>query len=514
MRARTRVAEIYCRRAEYKKALEYASKALDYVMYDPDANYIYGVISRKMGNLLDAKETLGWAARSMKYRSSAYCQIAEIYLIEGNLERALEYLRRSLDYDVRNIKTQQVLSTAYRLLKQPEESRKMLSKILALDPLNHQARFERYLLDPGDEKLDNFKSLIRNELPHETYLEIALYYASLGLDKDALRVLDVAPEQPTLRYWQAHLLRESAPRRSRELLGKAAGLSPYLVFPYREESIPVFEWADKTLAGNWKAKYYLGLIYWGLRRHDDARRVLEASGNKPDYAPFYICRAYLEKDSDPSKALADYERAYETDKKDWRNWRHLAMAHTEQGSHDKAMKLAVQASKQFPDQDLIKILLARTYMNNGRYGECYSVLENATILPFEGQRDVHELFVQCQISMALGDMKQARFAQAVERLESSKEYPERLGTGRPHDPDSRVQDYLLALCYEKMGNSAKAGQVRQSIQAYAGRHQKEDVTAIGKQVDRWYGTTLASQRELEALQELSKLVLVGRRTRH
>jgi hypothetical protein len=55
MRALTRVAELYCRRAEYEKALQYAHRALDYVMYDPDANYIYGVISRSMVNLLDAK---------------------------------------------------------------------------------------------------------------------------------------------------------------------------------------------------------------------------------------------------------------------------------------------------------------------------------------------------------------------------------------------------------------------------------------------------------------------------
>ena len=70
-RALSRVAELYCQRAEYKKALKYAEKLLENLMYDPDGNYIYGVISRHLGNLVDAKETLGWAARSMKYRSNA-----------------------------------------------------------------------------------------------------------------------------------------------------------------------------------------------------------------------------------------------------------------------------------------------------------------------------------------------------------------------------------------------------------------------------------------------------------
>ena len=80
VRALTRLSAVYYRRAEYAKALEYARRALDFVMYDPDANYFYALISRRLGDFVDAKETLGWAARSMKYRSSAYCELAEIYL--------------------------------------------------------------------------------------------------------------------------------------------------------------------------------------------------------------------------------------------------------------------------------------------------------------------------------------------------------------------------------------------------------------------------------------------------
>ena len=104
-----------------------------------------------------------------------------------------------------------------------------------------------------------------------------MYYVNLGLADDALRLLEVAPEQATIRYWQAYLLREKSPERSREMLKKAAALSPYLVFPYREESIPVFQWADKALPGDWKAKYYLGLIYWGLRRQEEALETAERS---------------------------------------------------------------------------------------------------------------------------------------------------------------------------------------------------------------------------------------------
>lgn len=507
VRALTRVAEIYCRRAEYKKGLEYARKALDYVMYDPDANYVYGILSRRLDKLTDAKETLGWAARSMQFRSSAYSELGSIYVMEGNLERAQEYLKRSLEYDVNNIRTYQVLATVYRLLKQPREAQATLAKILEIDPLNHLAQFEQYLLAPTPAALNNFKSAIRSEMPHETYLEIAVYYANLRLNGDALRVLEAAPDQATVRYWQAYLLRDKSPAESRKALEKASSLSPYLVFPFREESIPVFQWAAAEQPGSWKPSYYLGLIYWGLRRDEDAMKMFEVCGDRMDYAPAYISRAFLQQDS--QKAQADYERAYSLDQKDWRTWYHLASFYTTKGVHDKALNLAIEASRRFPNEDAIKVLAARAYLNSSRFADCNSVLAEATILPFEGQSDIHTLFVQCLASQALADMKKGQYTQAAERLERSREYPERLGTGAPPDPDLRLQDYLLTYCYQQSGAAAKATESAGRISAYFSRHSLSNLDAQKGQVDEWYRTTFRTQPELAALQELSRLVRGG-----
>jgi tetratricopeptide (TPR) repeat protein len=189
------------------------------------------------------------------------------------------------------------------------------------------------------------------------------------------------------------------------------------------------------------------------------------------------------------------------------------MAYTEQGMHDKALGLATEAAKLFPSEDLIKILLARTSLNNGRYQQCYSVLEKATILPFEGQRDVHDLFVQCQMCMALQAMKKGQYQEAVKSLESSKEYPERLGTGKPGNPDYRAQDYLLAWTYEKMGQPARAQEARQRIVTFSGRRGAQGLEAANKAVDQWYRTTFPAESELRALQQLFGLLRGGGRRR-
>jgi len=511
--ALTRLAELYCRRAEYERALEYARKALDIAMYDADANYIYGIIARRMDDLVDAKETMGWAARSMKYRSAAFGELGSIYLTERNFDRAQDYLNQSLSYDAYNIRTYQILATTYRLQKQPDKAREALNKILDIDPLNHFARFEQYLLEPGPETLNNFKSMIHNEFPHEVYLEIAAFYANLRLDDDALRVLEAAPDQATVRYWQAYLLRKKSPERSREALERAAALSPYLVFPFREESVPVFQWAATAQPNDWKPKYYLGLIYWGMQRNEDALRMWGECGDQPDYAPAYISRAILETKTNSQKAQADYEKAYSIDKKEWRTSYHLANYYLEAGMNDKALKVAIEASQQFPKEDAVRILLARTYLNSGKFEDCYNVLANASILPYEGQSDVHQLWVQSLVTQALADMKKDQYQEAIKRLETSREYPERLGTGKPGDPDYRIQDYLESLCYEKLNMTAKAEEARGRIKAWASRHGGGSTEAQSQRVEEWYRTTFPAQSELEALQALTGAVYGGFRRR-
>ena len=257
---------------------------------------------------------------------------------------------------------------------------------------------------------------------------------------------------------------------------------------------------------DWKPAYYLGLIYWGLQRGEDAGKMFEAVGDRADYAPAYISRAFLEKDANASKAQADYERALSLDKKDWRNWYHLASFYMEKGAPDRALTLATQASRQFPDEDAIKVLVARAYLNNGRYESCNAVLGNATILPFEGQSDVHNLYVQCLESQAMADMKKARYTEAVQELELSREYPEQLGTGAPSDPDYRIQDYLLMFCYQESHLPAKAAEAAARIDSAAARHSAVNPEAQRKQVEEWYRTTFRAQPEVNALQELSRLL--------
>jgi tetratricopeptide (TPR) repeat protein len=434
-------------------------------MYDPEANYVYGVAARRNGALTDAKETLGWAARSLEFRSMAYTQLAEIAVIEQDPDRAVQFADLALAADQDNLSAREVRAAAYRKGGDLPSASDALDDLLGIDPLDHLARFERYLLDPSEPALAEFKGMVRSELPHETYLELALFYARLGLSDDALTLLRNAPVHPEVRAWQAYLTKDRAAEEGRKLLDEALTLSPFLIFPFREESIPVFSWAIKERPEDWKPKYYLGLIYWGKGRIEEAAALFDACA-QADFAPFFLARAALRREVAPERARADYERALALDPKAWRAWHALVDFERSQSKPERALETARRAAAAFPDEVPIRVDLVKALLDVGRFSEAADLLDKIEALPSEGASELHSLYVRAHLALAVEAMKAKDWPAALRELERSKEYPERLGTGAPFHPDVRLQDYLAAVCHERLGDAAKADVLRRGIADY------------------------------------------------
>ncbi len=472
VRALSRTAELYARRGEYQKGFEYAERALNISMYDAEANYVYGLLARRLGKLNDARETLGWASRSMEYRSPAYVQLAEIAAAGGDFPLAAEYADKALDANRYNSSALEIKAAALRRQGRADEARQVLDRLEEFDPLDHLGRFERYLAERTEARLAAFKSMIRNELPHESYLEMAMSYVRTGAADEAVTLLENAPAQPEICAWLAYLLKDTEPAKSAAWLDKALGLSPLLVFPFREESIPVFEWAAKARPGDWKPPYYLGLILWGKGRVEETRQLF-ARCDTADFAPFFQARGYLEREKAPDKALADFRRAIAIEPKDWRAQLMLASFLQDLGRNEEALKETAEAAALFPAKAPVLVAHVKSLLAVGRNDDAAAVIDKVKALPYEGASDIHALYVRTHQALALDRMNSGRWAAAIDELEKSKLYPEELGTGAPFEPDVRLQDYLEALCRERMGDAAKAGEIRQAIRDYTLKHWEE-----------------------------------------
>jgi tetratricopeptide (TPR) repeat protein len=465
VRALSRAAELTTRRGEPARALELAGRALAVSMYDPEANYVYGVAARRLGRLVDAKETFGWAARSPQFEAVALVQTAEIALLEKDYDRASEYATRALVADDLNINACEVLAVSHRLAGRKAEHGRVLGWILEMDPLNHLARFERYLLDRSPETLAACRGFVRNELPHETFIEMATFYDRLGLGGDAIEALKAAPGHTAVDYWLAYLQRDAAPAASAAALDKASAASPFLVFPFREEEIAVYSWAVAARPSDWKPKYYLALIMWGKGRLDEARDLFEMCEGS-DYAPARTARAAFFERTDPARAAADHARAVEIDPASWRSRHAFTAFLLRQGRKDEALAVARKAAADFPAEVPLQVDLAETLLAAGDPHEGARVLDAVAALPYEGASAIHGLFVRAHVGIGLDAMKRGSWADAVQAFELSKLYPEKLGTGAPFHPDSRMQDYFIAICLDRMGEREKAAATRTAMRDY------------------------------------------------
>jgi tetratricopeptide (TPR) repeat protein len=187
-------AQLQYRNRNYQEALALAKKALSIDTYDPAANYYYGVINTQLGNIPDAKDGFDIAALGTEYRSAAYTELAKLYFKENNWDKAIEYAQKSLDFNRYAVGAYQLLAVIYRLQNTTQQRDTVLNTLLAYDPLSHFAAFEKYLAQPSEEKKMGFLKSITNEMPQQTFLELAIGYYNMGRNEDAVNVLTVAPQ--------------------------------------------------------------------------------------------------------------------------------------------------------------------------------------------------------------------------------------------------------------------------------------------------------------------------------
>lgn len=462
LKALERVAELYARRGEYDRALEYTMKVLKVNTYVPGTNFIYGNLQKIKGDLTDAKDGFRWAMRSLEYHSASLQQLAEISLMEGNLEEAQRYAEISLEYNSLNLNAYKALAIALRKLGNQQDAEEVLTDILEIDPLDHFVLYERYLSDPGV-GLSNFNNSFKNDMAKEEYLELGIYYASMGLKDEAIQVLEQVPDYPAIQYWLAWLNKENK-EKSRTYLEQALEASPEFVFPYRNETGMVLDWAAKQIP-SWKTDYYSALILWNRGRDDEALALLEKCGEEPEFVPFYYSRACL-KGINSDAGLAEMKRALAIDPGQWRLYRELANIYSQRNDLQAAVEIAEKGHEKFPGNFILDIGYSKALTNTGQYEKSLEVITKTNVLPYEGERSAQRIFVYDCLMLAFDSYKKGDYETALDYIDKSETYPENLGSGAPRFPDYRNQNILRTRIYNKTGEHEKAVKARDKVRVY------------------------------------------------
>lgn len=451
------MASLQIRKFQYAEAVVTACKALSINTYDPAANYYYALANLHLGNITDAKDGFDIAASSVEYRIAAYTELSKIYFCQNEQAKAIEYAEKSLLNNQYNLEGLQLLAVVYRLQNNIGKAAEMLNKINFIDPLNHFVGFEKYLSDGSESSKQHFVSLIQNEMPVQTYLELGIWYQKLNRKDDALKVLSLAVLNAEILYWKAFL--ENKPV-------DLSNIQPGISFPFRAETAQILEKLIQTNE-QWLLKYHLALIEWNRNNIAKAKVLFQQCGTQPNDPAFYAARAALMKDN-PQLAELDLQQAIELDKQGWRYHKLLAEHFILQKQYDKALAVVEPFYKQHSDNYIIGIVYAKTMLFNKKYAAADTFLTKLKFLPFEGATIGRQLYHEAKLMQAVMEMKNKQYKKALKFIAEAKLWPQNLGVGKPYqeDIDERLEDWLNYQCYTSLGDDKTAMQSLQKIIAF------------------------------------------------
>jgi predicted Zn-dependent protease len=441
----TEMALLQFKKMDYQSAFDYARKALSLDSYDGMANYYYGLAAVKLGKVFDAEDGFEAATLTTEYRDAAFTELAEIKIRQQQYQEAYTYASKSLIYNAENVTALQLQYLAARLMNNSDMAAASETRINAIDPFNHFLPFEEYRKDRSEAAKTAFTSLIRDELPQQTYLDLAVWYNDLGLNDDCKLVLETAPQKDNeIEWWLAWLHRNEVD--AAKWLDVAQKGNSYLVFPFRNESVPVMEWAIQN-SPDWKPGYYLSLIYQSTHDRDKAKQAITESGNTSDYAPYYVYRARLCDSNDTKGRLDNLQTAVKLDPEGWRYRSALAEEFIKQGRKADALNTIEPFYKKHSSNYMIGMLYARCLMLNDRYSAAEKVLDQLHVLPYEGAKDGHKLYEQTKLMLALQLIKRGHLREASKKVEEARLWPEHLGVGAPYPDqiDNHPEDEIAEL---------------------------------------------------------------------
>ncbi len=372
--------------------------------YDCEPYFNLGLALRAQGKTEEAFDAFYKAVWDGNMQDKAFYQLACIASEKGNWQEALGYLEKSLARGAHNLKARTLKTALLRLTGQTASASSFAWETVSIDPLDHGAYYELYLLDGSVSKGQKFRSLLRED-PHN-YIELALCYSCAGLLEDAADILRLAPdaESPMVHYYLYALTEDSGE------LQKAESASSLYCFPNRLEDIAVLQKAVKARGSH--AAYYLGCLCYDRGRWEDARLLWEQAAEEISLPTVHrnLSLVYYNKLHDAEKAKAALEKAFALDTGDARVFFELDQLY-------KAMNLS--SGERLAHMESHKELLENrddlyteyiTLLNLcGRYEESYEKIRNHNFHPWEGG----EGKIPAQYRIALIQLARAEMAKAA-----------------------------------------------------------------------------------------------------
>ncbi len=424
--------------------------------YDGEPFYNLGLALKMQGRYAEALDAFHKAVWNAAWQDAGYFELARLSSRTGDWSRALDYLERCLDRNGRHHQARHLKIALLRRLEQFGAARAEATLALGLDPMEYGALWELSLLDqnPRFDQVDS-TSAARSAL--------ALDYAQAGLYAEAIQLLEPAAVADTLAaYTLAWIQQQSGQDElAQNWFHRAAEMRPDYVFPNRLEDVLILEAAQRANSRDARAPYYLGNFWYAHRRYVEASASWERAAElDPNFATPYrnLGLAYFNKDANPKKALACFEKAFRLNPADARVFFELDQLHKRLNQQPAVRLTHLQERMDLVEQRDDLFLEYGTLLNlAGRHEEAYQALMRRNFHPWEGgEGKVTGQYVVSLVERAKAAIAAGEAYKAIDLLTQAQTYPANLGEGKLYGAQENQIFYYLGCAYESLDQADQA----------------------------------------------------------
>ncbi len=468
-RANIIIAEMEIKKANYKSALNYLEAASERDDDNGKIFYLTGIANEELGNYEAAYKSFYRTTHFQEFISAAYFKLANLELRKKDFKKALEHIEKSQEFNILNPQLWALKATALRFNKLYSEGEIAAEKALELDPLNswaiNELRIIKNKIKKGNDESEKLLSqILIND--YQYYINLANEYINAGLYGCADSMLDLAIKNninnlSMIYYYKGFCKAKMGDNESAEkMFDLAFNSSIENVFPFRRNSINVFNKALEYNPNDANALYYLGMIYGGLGNGKDAIVKWESSlEQNPKNAKalrniglMYAGAPGVEKNI--GKAKDYYEKAFKYAPEDATVLNELDKVY-EMNNVDTDVRFSLLKGNEdiVEKRDDILASYLNLLVEKKEYQKALSYYQNRIFNNWEGGYHIHSAYVNTLLKMA-EDAKTAE-----ERLKCYKLaalYPENLRV-LPREPDwNGFILYPTAKAYAELGKVQQA----------------------------------------------------------
>lgn len=459
----------YIRKGRFQRAEQYLLTAVKTLQkrnpnpYDGEPIYNLGLALKYQGRMDEAYARFYKSCWNAAWQDAGYFACAQISLMQGRLEDALDEIDHSLIRNWHHHKARALKTAILRKMGRKEDALRLIEDSLDIDKFNFGCRYEKYLLTGDVADLQVLKVLMRGEA--HNYDEIALDYCGAGCWTEAASLWNIASSEnavtPMTYYYWGWCLEEGGLEGADAIFAKAVAACPDYCFPNRLEAILALQCAMEKNTEDARAPYYLGNLYYDKRQYDLATEYWEKSATLDASFPTVwrnLALVYFNKQHQEEKALECMEKAFHLDETDARILMELDQLYKRmQRPHAERLAFLQQYPALIAQRDDL-VLEEITLLNQtGAYEKAKTLLDAHIFHPWEGgEGKVPAQYQFARVELAKLALKEGRNEEAVQLLEECLVYPHHLGEGKLHGAQENDFYYFLGCAYDAMGQKEKA----------------------------------------------------------